>query len=51
DSSASVNSVIQNIDNQILLMFELGDLELITDLRQINKEDVAQESILAVDER
>ncbi|GES91916.1 uncharacterized protein LOC111136195 [Rhizophagus clarus] len=68
DSSASVNLVTQNIDDRVLLIFELGDPELITDLREINEgrifkydlfweyalkylEGIAQESILAVDER
>ena len=68
DSSASVNSTTQNIDDRVQLMFELGDPELITDLRKINEgrmssydlfweyalkylEGIAQESILAVDER
>ena len=37
DSSASVNSVTQNIDDRVLLIFELGDPELITDLREINE--------------
>ncbi|GES82303.1 uncharacterized protein LOC111136195 [Rhizophagus clarus] len=68
NSSASVNLVTQNIDDRVLLIFELGDPELITDLREINEgrifkydlfweyalkylEGIAQESILAVDER
>ncbi|GES90525.1 hypothetical protein GLOIN_2v1782174 [Rhizophagus clarus] len=40
DSSASVNLVTQNIDDQVLLIFELGDPELITDLREINKDRI-----------
>ncbi|GES98049.1 hypothetical protein GLOIN_2v1782174 [Rhizophagus clarus] len=68
DSSASVNLVTQNIDDRVLLIFELGDPELITDLHEINEgrifkydlfweyalkylEGIAQESILAVDEK
>lgn len=68
NSSVLVNSVTQNIDDQVQLIFELGNLELITDLCEINEgriskyglfwkyalkylEGVAQESILAVDER
>ncbi|GES83192.1 uncharacterized protein LOC105330322 [Rhizophagus clarus] len=68
DSSASVNLVTQNIVDRVLLIFELGDPELITDLHEINEgrifkydlfwkyalkylEGIAQESILAVDER
>ncbi|GES84620.1 hypothetical protein GLOIN_2v1782174 [Rhizophagus clarus] len=37
DSSASVNLVTQNIDDRVLLIFELDDPELITDLREINE--------------
>jgi len=40
DSSASVNSTTQNIDDQIQLMFELGDPELITDLHKINEDRI-----------
>lgn len=68
DSSSSINSVTQEIDERVQLMVELGDPDLITDLREINQgriskydsfwdnaskylEGIAQESVLAVDER
>ena len=37
DSSASINSITQDIDNRVQLMVELDDSELITDLCEINE--------------